>query len=210
MANNAVRSLTKSEERSLFATIRQFKDDEAERDLNWMLLIRYTARRVEAIHMLNAAEAEQALDSGYLHIKSENQKGGKKGKDKSQDLYLVDKAKTALKALLAVRRRMLARRLGEPCDDSALLLSRRGQRLSIRSMQHRMAYWCDKANIVKASPHWLRHTWAVRRLQNASGNKDKALREVQEVLGHKFITTTQIYTQPNRDDINHAMMEAAL
>lgn len=210
MANNAVRSLTKPEERALFSTIRQFKDLEAERDLNWMLLIRYTARRIEAVHKLNVIDVQQALDSGYLHIKSANQKGGKKDQDKSQDLYLVDKAKVALKALLAVRKRMVNRHLGEPHDEHALLLSRRRQRLSIRAMQQRMGHWCQQANIVQASPHWLRHTWAVRRLQNASGNKDKALREVQEVLGHRFITTTQIYTQPNRDDIRISMMEAAL
>lgn len=48
-----VKSFTREEEKVLFSTIRKFKDIEAERDLNWMLLMRYTARRVETVHLLN-------------------------------------------------------------------------------------------------------------------------------------------------------------
>lgn len=48
-------------------------------------------------------------------------------------------------------------------------------------------------------PHQLRHTFASRlmRLTNA--------RVVQELLGHKQLTSTQIYTHPNGDDLAQAI-----
>lgn len=46
----------------------------------------------------------------------------------------------------------------------------------------------------RVNPHKLRHTFAsgVLRVSN--------LRTVQELLGHNFVTSTQIYTHPNEDD----------
>jgi site-specific recombinase XerD len=48
-------------------------------------------------------------------------------------------------------------------------------------------------------PHILRHTFATRlmRITNA--------RVVQELLGHKHLTTTQIYTHPNSTDLRQAV-----
>lgn len=205
-----VHSLTRDEERRLFSTIRKFKDLEAQRDLNWMLFMRHTARRVETVHLLDIDEAAAALERGYMDIASHKQKGGKQGNarklNKAQEIYLVEPAKKALAELLRIRRLMI-KRLGVESPDTALILSRRGKRMSIRSYQHRMTHWCNQACIVKASPHWLRHTWAVRRLQNATTGE--ALRQVQEVLGHEHITTTQVYTKPTRDDLIKAMQEAA-
>lgn len=49
------------------------------------------------------------------------------------------------------------------------------------------------------NPHMLRHTFATRlmRVTNA--------RVVQELLGHKKLTSTQIYTHPNSDDLTSAI-----
>jgi len=49
------------------------------------------------------------------------------------------------------------------------------------------------------NPHLLRHTFASRlmRVTNA--------RVVQQLLGHKSLTSTQIYTHPNGDDLNEAI-----
>ncbi|AYA63846.1 tyrosine-type recombinase/integrase [Alteromonas sp. RKMC-009] len=207
-----VKSFTKEEERSLFSTLRKFKCIEAERDLNWMLLMRYTARRVETVHLMDIQHAMDALESGYLDIESHMQKGGKagnaRGLNKSQEIYLVEPARKALEALLRINRKMKATFAGKSVNDEALILSRRRQRMSKRAYQQRMTYWCNLAGIKKATPHWLRHTWAVRRLQNATNGA--ALREVQEVLGHRHITTTQVYTQPSRDDLKRTMQEASL
>ncbi|WP_372965060.1 tyrosine recombinase XerC [Marinobacter sp.] len=75
---------------------------------------------------------------------------------------------------------------GEP----AVFVSRRGGRLSGRSIQARLARWgtVQGAN-QRLHPHMLRHSFASHMLES-SGD----LRAVQELLGHADIATTQVYT----------------
>lgn len=74
--------------------------------------------------------------------------------------------------------------------QTALFLSRRGQRLSPRSVQARLAKWgVENGARVRIHPHLLRHSFASHLLES-SGD----LRAVQELLGHANISTTQIYT----------------
>lgn len=48
-------------------------------------------------------------------------------------------------------------------------------------------------------PHILRHTFASRVMRKAN------VRVVQELLGHESLTSTQIYTHPNSDDLKKAI-----
>ncbi len=80
---------------------------------------------------------------------------------------------------------------------SAVFLNRFGRRLS------RMGFWkilfgyASRAGLgVRVSPHVLRHSFATHLL---SGGAD--LRIVQELLGHASVTTTQIYTEVDRDHL---------
>ncbi|MDE0742453.1 MAG: tyrosine recombinase XerC [Woeseiaceae bacterium] len=75
-------------------------------------------------------------------------------------------------------------------DYDALFISKRGGRLSPRSVQSRLNYWGKRQGITtKVYPHLLRHSFASHLLESSHD-----LRGVQELLGHANISTTQIYT----------------
>jgi site-specific recombinase XerD len=73
-------------------------------------------------------------------------------------------------------------------------------RLTARSVQRIVEQYCIKARLpIKISPHGLRHSFATDLLANGAG-----LRDVQEMLGHKSIVTTQIYTHVTRPQLREA------
>lgn len=75
--------------------------------------------------------------------------------------------------------------------DTSLFCSRSGGRLCARQVQVRLKHWVNAAGIVKpVSVHWLRHSFATR-LYSQTGD----LRLVQRALGHRHISTTEIYAR---------------
>jgi integrase/recombinase XerC len=86
--------------------------------------------------------------------------------------------------------------------ESALFLNRYGTRLTTRSVGRLMEDHLIRAGLSDAaSPHTLRHSFATHLLDRGAD-----LRSVQELLGHRNLTTTQIYTHVTRErllDIYH-------
>jgi integrase/recombinase XerC len=100
-----------------------------------------------------------------------------------------------------LRRWIRLRRPKHP-REPAVFLNQRGTRLTTRSVGRLLESHLLRAGLVDAaSPHTLRHSFATHLLD---GGAD--LRSVQELLGHRNLTTTQLYTHVTRDrllDIYH-------
>jgi len=108
--------------------------------------------------------------------------------DKQRLVPLGRQACLAVQTYLARERSALAARA--PSPPSWLLLSRRGRRLRREAIWELVKKYSTRAELPESiSPHTLRHSFATHLL---AGGAD--LRQVQEMLGHASIATTQIYT----------------
>lgn len=134
-------------------------------------------------------------------IDFENEKLNVIGKgNKERTIYLNKACIKAINSYLAVRPRD-----GVKFNSrDALFLSEQKQRISRRTVQYIVKEELKLAGIEKAdnySVHKLRHTAAT--LMYKYGNVD--IRALQELLGHESISTTQIYTHVDNEQIRSAV-----
>lgn len=81
-------------------------------------------------------------------------------------------------------------------DVQALFLNHRGKRLTRQGLWLIVKHYVREVGIrEEITPHTLRHTFAA----NLIGKKTD-LEEVQKILGHANISTTQVYTQVDAED----------
>jgi integrase/recombinase XerC len=114
-----------------------------------------------------------------------------RGKGNRQRLIPVgQKALQALSLWLQARPALIR---GQDCG--ALFINKNGGRLSARSLQRMFAHELNDGGR-SISPHSMRHAMATHLLE---GGAD--LRSVQEMLGHKSLTTTQKYTHLTLDHL---------
>ncbi|MGH7771419.1 MAG: tyrosine-type recombinase/integrase [Candidatus Binatia bacterium] len=157
------------------------------RDNALLELLFYTGARVGEVVQLNVDDCD--LSGGYLRL------NGKGRRDRVISLGcapVID----ALKLYLRARSNVQA-------AGPALFVSVRGHRLSVYSMESRVAMYGASAGIQrKVTPHRLRHTMATMMLENGAD-----LRTVQEILGHTSIRTTQVYTHISSEQRRRAMSQ---
>jgi integrase/recombinase XerD len=112
-----------------------------------------------------------------------------RGKGDRQRIVPINRrAASAVQAYIDDERPQLVKTAGK--DPGWLLLSRRGQRLRRERIWELMKLYAARVGAPSSiGPHTMRHSFATHLV---AGGAD--LRQVQEMLGHASISTTQIYT----------------
>ena len=132
------------------------------------------------------------------HIDFQNEKLTVLGKgNKERTIYLNKACMNALQEYIKVRPQASIKH----DDRNALFISERKERISQRMVQEIVKSYLAKAGLDKYSTHKLRHTAATLMYQH--GNVD--IRALQELLGHESISTTEIYTHVNNQQIRSAV-----
>ena len=122
--------------------------------------------------------------------------------NKERSIYLNDSCIQAINAYLGIRKSSLAKKDSKN-SDKALFLSSYKQRISKRTVENVVSRELQKAGLdtTKYSTHKLRHTAAT--LMYKYGQVD--IRALQELLGHQSISTTEIYTHVDNEEVRNAV-----
>lgn len=145
----------------------------AARDLAMFELVYSSGLRVSEVASLKSLDLDP--HAGEVRVTG---KGGK--------TRIVPVGQFALKAIV----QWTGWRVESARSSGHLFVSRRGEPLTTRAIEYRVAALAKKQGLTeRVYPHMLRHSFASHVLQS-SGD----LRAVQEMLGHANISTTQIYT----------------
>jgi integrase/recombinase XerD len=140
-----------------------------------------------------------ALNEGDVDLPSASARVLGKG-DKERIIPIYDRAVQAIEAYVNKGR---VRLLRDP-EKKALFLNQRGERLTRQGLWLIVKGYVKEAGIkVPVTPHTLRHSFATHMLR---GGAD--LRNVQELLGHANIATTQVYTQVSNERLREVYDEA--
>lgn len=122
--------------------------------------------------------------------------------DKERVLYLNDSCIAALKGHLFERSRMT-----NPTASNALFLSQKGAALTRMQISRIVKETKIRAGLEnkEITPHKLRHTSATMMYQNGAD-----IRSLQQILGHSNISTTQIYTHIEDENIKDVLKQNPL
>lgn len=147
--------------------------------------------RVSELVGLNDGDLD--LDQGICQVR---------GKGRRERLSpLGSYAQRALHEWLAVRKLSPKEPTGR---QAPVFVNRLGTRLTTRSVGRMLEKYIKQAGLDgRTSPHTLRHSFATHLLDRGAD-----IRSVQELLGHKSLVTTQIYTHVSTSSLRAAYEKA--
>lgn len=165
---------------------------EAKRDKAMLELLYATGMRVTELVSLNLESITVQADGAHVRCL------GKGSKERTIPIH--DQAGEALAIYLNQGRSQLVRVRSE----RALFVNRRGERLTRQGFWLILKGYAQLAQIdAHVTPHTLRHSFATHMLKGGA-----PLRNVQELLGHANITTTQVYTQLTNEHVREVYERA--
>lgn len=121
--------------------------------------------------------------------------------DRERVIPLYQEAIQALRAYLERGRKQF---LAPDSRERALFLNPRGEQLTRQGLWLIIKRYAKELGLAdRVTPHTLRHSFATHMLNGGAG-----LREVQRLLGHASISTTQVYTHVSRDHLREVYDKA--
>jgi site-specific recombinase XerD len=164
--------LTAREVRRLLSAVRGTDGQAAKRDRALLAFLLQTGVRLGSATQVKVRDVSFSQKTAQI-----NGKGGVR-----QSIYLTSRLRRLLRSYL---------RASGLAPDDPLFPSRSGGHLCSRQVQLRFKHWLQKAGIDRhLTVHCTRHTFAMK-LYRQTGN----LRLVQTALGHRHISTTEIYAR---------------
>jgi integrase/recombinase XerC len=161
--------------------------DLGKRDRAMLELMYATGVRVAELTTLNLADVD-----------FRNQLVRVTGKRRKQRIVpFGDPASAAIRSYLDVRDKFLLNAPISKRDEEALFLNYQGTRITTRSVGRMVEkYIRICAGMHNISPHALRHSFATHLLDSGAD-----LRDIQELLGHARLSTTQVYTHVSMEKL---------
>ena len=175
------------EEAIKFIETPDIKTDLGKRDRAMLELMYATGVRVAELTTLNLADVD-----------FRNQLIRVTGKRRKQRIVpFGDPAAIAIRDYLKVRDKFLLNSPISKRDDEALFLNYQGTRITTRSVGRMVEKYIKIcAGVHRISPHALRHSFATHLLDSGAD-----LRDIQELLGHARLSTTQVYTHVSMEKL---------
>jgi len=171
------RILSREDIEALLSEPTHLSDPKSLRDKAFLELLYATGMRVSELVSLDISDVDLNKGTVYCSTRASKQRA----------LPLTERASIAMRVYLERGRASLLR---DP-EEKALFLNHRGQRLTRQGLWLIIKSYVESTGLqVDVTPHTLRHSFATHLL---NGGAD--LREVQRLLGHANISTTQIYTE---------------
>ncbi len=171
--------MTTEEVDALLREPRKYDSPEAARDAAMLELMYATGMRVTELVSLNMDSVQLDTPPSWVRCL------GKGGKERTIPVH--EQAVEALSTYLDDARPSLLKNR----PHQALFVNRRGERLTRQGFWLILKGYAKSAGIEShVTPHTLRHSFATHLLRGGA-----SVRDVQELLGHANVSTTQVYTQ---------------
>ena len=157
----------------------------AQRDLALLEILYASGMRVTELVSLNIADVELNNGAGKLRVR------GKKSNAREREIPITGSAVEVLRNYIKNGREQLSHDPSEP----ALFLNNRGQRLTRQGLWLIIKHYVETVGIsTEVTPHTLRHSFAAHKL-----SQGKSLQDIQKLLGHANISTTQVYAHISQE-----------